>query len=165
MSDQKLLNRFKEALKKEGLKYTPQRTAVLEEIIKNKGHRESEEIYLALKKRGQHVSRATVYRTMDILVNNGFARKMNLGDGRARYESKVNSPHHDHLVCMDCGLIVEFMDQKIAWMTVIEGDADFTAMKVTNKTDRQEIIESYKKGTIRSDNKRNSNLKLINSAK
>ena len=113
MADQKLLNRFKEALKKEGLKYTPQRTAVLEEIIKDKGHRESEEIYLALKKRGQSVSRATVYRTMDILVNNGFARKMNLGDGRARYESKVNSPHHDHLVCMDCGLIVEFMDQKI----------------------------------------------------
>ena len=113
MADQKLLNRFKEALTKEGLKYTPQRTAVLEEIIKDKGHRESEEIYLALKKRGQHVSRATVYRTMDILVNNDFARKMNLGDGRARYESKVNSPHHDHLVCMDCGLIVEFMDQKI----------------------------------------------------
>ena len=113
MEDQKLLNRFKEALKKEGLKYTPQRTAVLEEIIKDKGHRESEEIYLALKKRGQHVSRATVYRTMDILVNNSFARKMNLGDGRARYESKVNSPHHDHLICMDCGLIVEFMDQKI----------------------------------------------------
>ena len=113
MADQKLLNRFKEALKKEGLKYTPQRTAVLEEIIKDKGHRESEEIYLALKKSAQHVSRATVYRTMDILVNNGFARKMNLGDGRARYESKVNSPHHDHLVCMDCGLIVEFMDQQI----------------------------------------------------
>ena len=113
MAYQKLLNRFKEALKKEGLKYTPQRTAVLEEIIKDKGHRESEEIYLALKKKGQSVSRATVYRTMDILVNNGFARKMNLGDGRARYESKVNSPHHDHLVCMDCGLIVEFMDQKI----------------------------------------------------
>ena len=113
MADQKLLNRFKEALKKEGLKYTPQRTAVLEEIIKDKGQRESEEIYLALKKRGQHVSRATVYRTMDILVNNGFARKMNLGDGRSRYESKVNSPHHDHLVCLDCGLIVEFMDQKI----------------------------------------------------
>ena len=113
MADQKFFNRFKEALKKEGLKYTPQRTAVLEEIIKDKGHRESEEIYLALNKRGQHVSRATVYRTMDILVNNGFARKMNLGDGRARYESKINSPHHDHLVCMDCGLVVEFMDQQI----------------------------------------------------
>ena len=113
MADKNLLNRFKEALAKEGLKYTPQRTAVLEEIIKDKGHRESEEIYLALKKKGQHVSRATVYRTMDILVNNGFARKMNLGDGRARYESKVNRPHHDHLVCMNCGLIVEFMNQKI----------------------------------------------------
>ena len=113
MADKKLLKRFKEALKKEGLKYTPQRTAVPDEIIKDKGHRESEEIFLALKKRGHHVSRATVYRTMDILVNYGFARKLNLGDGRARYESKVNSPHHDHLICLDCGLIVEFMDQKI----------------------------------------------------
>ena len=113
MIDNKILDSFRNILRKEGFNVTPQRIAVLEEIIKDKGHRESEEIYLALKKKGQHVSRATVYRTMDILVNNGFARKMNLGDGRARYESKVNSPHHDHLVCMDCGLIVEFMDQKI----------------------------------------------------
>ncbi|MDP6569880.1 MAG: Fur family transcriptional regulator [Candidatus Marinimicrobia bacterium] len=113
MTDTALLDKFKIALKKEGLKNTPQRVAVLEEIIKDEGHRESEEIYLALKNQGRHVSRATVYRTMDILVSNGFARKLNLGDGRARYESKVNSPHHDHLVCIDCGLIIEFMDQEI----------------------------------------------------
>jgi len=113
MVDNKILESFRNILRKEGLNVTPQRIAVLDEIIKDKGHRESEEIYVALKKRGQHVSRATIYRTMDILVINGFARKMNLGDGRARYESKINSPHHDHLICMDCGLIIEFMDQQI----------------------------------------------------
>jgi len=113
MENRKLLSQFKDSLRVEGLKFTPQRVAVIEEIIKDIGHRECEEIYLALKKRGRNVSRATVYRTMDILVKNGFARKMEIGDGRVRYESKVNSPHHDHLICTSCGKIVEFIDQDI----------------------------------------------------
>ena len=113
MINKKLLSQFKDSLRADGLKYTPQRIAVLEEIIKDKGHRECEDIYLALKQNGSQVSRATVYRTMAILVKNGFARKMELGDGRARYESKVDSPHHDHLVCTSCGNIVEFVNQDI----------------------------------------------------
>ena len=113
MANQNLLNQFKKILWGEGLKYTPQRVAILEEIITDEGHRDCEDIYLALKQKGERVSRATVYRTMDILVKNGFARKMELGDGRSRYESKVGSPHHDHLVCTSCGKIVEFVDQDI----------------------------------------------------
>ena len=113
MDKKQILNNFKEILKGEGLKFTPQRVAVLEEIIKDHGHRECEDIYLALRREGKYVSRATVYRTMDILVKNSFARKMELGDGRARYESKVDSPHHDHLICISCGMIVEFVDQSI----------------------------------------------------
>ena len=108
-----LLNRFKNVLHQNGLKFTPQRIDVFEEIIYNDGHRECEEIYLSLKQKGMSISRATVYRTMDILVKNGFARKLELGDGRARYESKVDSPHHDHLVCTCCGKIVEFVDQEV----------------------------------------------------
>ena len=113
MARQKLLSKFRDILWKEGLKYTSQRVTVLEEIIKDNGHRECEDIYLALKQNGSQVSRSTVYRTMAILVKNGFARKLELGDGRARYESKVDSPHHDHLICASCGKIVEFMDQEI----------------------------------------------------
>ena len=113
MSKQALLSQFKNVLRRAGLKYTPQRVAVLEEIVKDQGHRECEDIYLALKQKGSHVSRATVYRTMDILVKNDFARKMEIGDGRARYESKVDSPHHDHLICSSCGAIVEFLNQEI----------------------------------------------------
>ena len=108
-----LLNHLKNILHHEGLKFTPQRIDVFEEIINNEGHRECEEIYLALKRRGKNISRATVYRTMDILVNNNIARKLALGDGRSRYESKLNIPHHDHLICTSCGKIVEFMDQRI----------------------------------------------------
>ena len=113
MSNQNLLNNFKDILRGEGMKFTPQRSAILEEIILDLGHRECEDIYLALKQMGEHVSRATVYRTMEILVKNDFARKMEIGDGRARYESKVNSPHHDHLICTSCGKIVEFVNQDI----------------------------------------------------
>jgi Fur family ferric uptake transcriptional regulator len=87
--------------------------AVLEEVLKDQGHRECEDIYLALRQKGSHVSRATIYRTMDILVKNDFARKMEIGDGRARYESKVDSPHHDHIVCTSCGKIMEFVDQDV----------------------------------------------------
>ena len=85
MENQKVLSHFKNILRQEGLKYTPQRVAVLEEVLKDQGHRECEDIYLALRQNGSHVSRATIYRTMDILVKNDFARKMEIGDGRARY--------------------------------------------------------------------------------
>ena len=113
MIDKNILESFKSIMRKEGFKATPQRIAVLEEMIKDKGHRESEEIYLAIKSRNTYVSRATVYRTLDILVKNNFVRKLNLGDGRARYESKIDSHHHDHLICNICGKIIEFVDADI----------------------------------------------------
>ena len=89
--DSIILDKFKVLLRKNGLKVTPQRIAVLKEMGKDKGHRESEEIYMDIKKRDVHVSRATVYRTLDLLVQNNFIRKLNLGDGRARYENKIGS--------------------------------------------------------------------------
>ena len=113
MIDKKILDNFKKVLRKEGLKITPQRIAVLEEVIIGEGHRESETIYLAIKGNKTYVSRATVYRTLDILVKKDFIRKLDLGDGRARYESKINVLHHDHLICVSCGQIIEFLDLEI----------------------------------------------------
>ena len=57
---------------------------------------------------GPRLSRATVYRTLDILVKYDFARKLVLDDGVARYENKIDSPHHDHMICIDTGDIIEF---------------------------------------------------------
>ena len=68
---------------------------------------------MAIKRCNTHVSRATVYRTLDILVQNNFVRKLNLGDGRARYENKVDRHHHDHMICNTCGQIFEFVDAEI----------------------------------------------------
>ena len=104
---------LKKVLKKEGLRYTHQRQAVWDELSTSNEHRDAEEIYLALRNSDLNVSRATVYRTIDVLVKNNLVRKLELGDGRARYEHKMDVPHHDHLICVQCGKIEEFMDNMI----------------------------------------------------
>ena len=101
------------ALKKEGLRYTNQRQAVWDEIKSNEDHRDAEEIYNALRKNNLNVSRATVYRTIDVLYKNNLIRKIELGDSPAKYENKVNSEHHDHIICVQCGKIEEFVDETI----------------------------------------------------
>ena len=106
-------DQIKKALKKEGLRYTRQRQAVWDELCSSDDHRDAEEIYFSLQNSGINVSRATVYRTIDVLVKNNMVRKLELGDGRARYEHKLNSTHHDHLICVQCGRIEEFLDEGI----------------------------------------------------
>ncbi len=106
-------DQLKRVLKKEGLRYTQQRQSVWDELCATDDHRDAEEIYLAIRQSGLNVSRATVYRTIDVLVKNKMVRKLELGDGRARYEHKVNATHHDHLICIQCGKIEEFMDEVI----------------------------------------------------
>ena len=71
---------LKDGLKNEGLRYTSQRQIVWDEICKTDDHLEAEEIYFKIKMSGEKVSRATVYRTIDVLVNNNLVRKLELGD-------------------------------------------------------------------------------------
>ena len=105
--------KFIEALKQENLKFTNQRFAIFEDVLYGKKHRECEEICAALKKKKHNVSRATVYRTLDILIKYDFVRKMDIGDGRIRYESKIGHPHHDHMICLDTGKIIEFFNEEL----------------------------------------------------
>ena len=104
---------LKDCLKNEGLRYTSKRQIVWDEICKTDDHRDAEDIYFKIKTSGQKVSRATVYRTIDVLVKNNLVRKLELGDGRNRYENKLDSSHHDHIVSIQCGRIDEFMDENI----------------------------------------------------
>ena len=106
-------NLLSSALKKEGLRHTIQRQAVWDEIKSNDEHRDAEQIYSALRKNNLNVSRATVYRTIDVLYKNNLIRKIELGDSPSKYENKVNSDHHDHIICVQCGRIDEFVDNKI----------------------------------------------------
>tara|TARA_Y100000589_G_C26845597_1_gene503775 strand:+ start:65 stop:496 length:432 start_codon:yes stop_codon:yes gene_type:complete len=105
--------KFIEALKQENLKFTNQRLAIFEDVLYGKKHRECEEILQSLSKKDINVSRATVYRTLDILVKYELIRKMDIGDGRIRYEGKIDDPHHDHMICVETGKIIEFVSDEI----------------------------------------------------
>ncbi len=109
----KYKQKFLIALKEEKLKFTNQRFAIFEEVLYGKKHRECEEILDSLVKKNINVSRATIYRTLDILVQYGLIRKMDIGDGRIRYEGKIDDPHHDHMICVESGKIIEFVSEEI----------------------------------------------------
>ena len=102
-----------EILKKEGLRYTLQRQSVWDEIKRSQEHRDADDIYQSLRGENISVSRATVYRTIEVLVKNKMVRKMDLGDGRSLYEPKLDNEHHDHMICVDSGKIIEFFDEEL----------------------------------------------------
>ncbi len=100
-------------LKQERLRYTNQRQAVWDELKSSNEHRDADDIYVAIRQKGVSVSRATVYRTIDVLTKYNLINKINIGDGKSRYEHVLNSVHHDHIICRECGIILEFVDEKI----------------------------------------------------
>jgi len=109
----KHIENFKSALKNEGLKFTEQRLQLFKFLYENKGHFECEELIIKINKKNQKVSRATIYRTLDILVKYNFVRKIVLDDGIARYENKISTKHHDHMICIESGNIIEFFNENI----------------------------------------------------
>ena len=102
-----------EALKKEGLRFTEQRKFIWDEITSSDDHREAEDIFLSLRKKNINVSRATVYRTIDVLVKNNLVRKLDIGDAPSKYENKIDSHHHDHMICLETGDIIEFYNEEL----------------------------------------------------
>ena len=104
---------LKEVLQKEGLRFTRQRLAVWTEIGISREHRDADDIYISIRSKGIKVSRATVYRTIDVLVKNKLLRKLDVGDGRSRFESKMDEEHHDHMICIETGDIIEFYNSRI----------------------------------------------------
>jgi Fe2+/Zn2+ uptake regulation proteins len=101
---------LKKQLKDKGYKLTPQRRAVLDVIIENEGkHLTTEEIYELVKKGCPEIGLATVYRTLQLLEEINLIFKLNLDDGRNRYELAHDEEdhHHHHLICVKCGSVTE----------------------------------------------------------
>ena len=104
---------LKEELKKKGYKLTPQRRAIVDTIIANEGkHLTAEEIYDEVKIACPEIGLATVYRTILLLEEMGIVYKLDLNDGCSRYElAHINETHrHHHLVCNNCGKVIEVQD-------------------------------------------------------
>lgn len=104
---------FREFLKGEGLKFTSEREAVLDEVLSRNGHFDPEELYLELKKKGRKVSRASVYRTLPLLAECGLIEEVEKVDKHAHYERTHGRRHHDHMLCEKCGKIIEFYSEAI----------------------------------------------------
>ena len=109
----KNLQILKEVLQKEGLRFTRQRLAVWTEIGNSREHRDADDIFISIRSKGVKVSRATVYRTIDLLVKNNLVRKLDVGDGKNRFESKIDEEHHDHMICLETGNIIEFYNSRL----------------------------------------------------
>ena len=109
-----LLEQFKALLKNNALKFTKQRELILTFLYENEGHFTPEEIHIRIKKAYPNVNIgiATVYRTLTLLENEGIASSISFGAQGKKYEFGMRK-HHDHLICTNCGDIIEFYDDTI----------------------------------------------------
>lgn len=106
--------RFEEFLKQSSLKLTPQRRRIFDRVFSTHEHFSAERLYEWLREEdGPRVSRATVYRTLDVLVKGAFIESLDPGTGELVYEHTLGHHHHDHMVCLSCGKIEEFRDERI----------------------------------------------------
>ena len=123
----------KNVLKTEGLRATKQRLDIWDELCSTDNHRDIESILDDLKKKKINVSRATLYRTIDVFVKHDLLKKITLDSGRFLYEhnKKTITPKHDHIVCDDCGEIFEFYDNEIS--SIEEKIADDLNMSLTKR--------------------------------
>ena len=99
---------LKDYLKQKNLRLTPQRKSILKVFFDTEGHLEIEELFELAKVLDSSIGIATVYRTVNLLTDCGLVRENFLPGGKRFYEKLYKQSHHDHLVCNECGIIVEF---------------------------------------------------------
>lgn len=104
------------------LRKTPERITILDEIYAWKGHFDAEELYVKIKNNNYNVSRATVYNTLDLLVNCELVMRHQFGKSTATYERSYGYRQHDHLICLDCGRVKEFCDPRLQQVKDTAGD-------------------------------------------
>ncbi len=109
---------FEKFLKQKNFRITAERFEVLEAVMKTGGHFDVDRLYLNLKSVGSKVSRATVYNTLDLLLQCGLISKYRFGENHSRFEKAFGRPHHDHLICLECGDIIEFVSDRLARLQV-----------------------------------------------
>jgi len=97
---------FIEALRSQGYRITHQRQMIIEAVAHNGDHINAEEVYAHIQKHTQSVNIATVYRTLDLFVDQGLASRIDLGEGRVMYATYQHGPHI-HLVCRQCGQVID----------------------------------------------------------
>ena len=107
------LKHFRQFLKKRGMRHTKERTAIVREILSSQDHFDVDELFIRLKKKSG-VSKASIYRTIPLLIEAGLVTEVYLENGHMHYEHVYGRDHHCHLRCNNCRIIIEFSDSRLA---------------------------------------------------
>ena len=110
---EKHVTKFQDFLQQQGLKLTSERTALIREIFSTHYHFEADELLFKMKEKNVKISRATIYRTLELLVDSGIVGRVRIGEIGYRYERLRAGEHHDHLICNECGRVIEFFEPRI----------------------------------------------------
>lgn len=117
---------FRSYLKEHNQRQTSERFLVLEEIYISDGHFDADDIFFSMKNSESRVSRATVYNTLDLLVEAGLVQRHQFGENHYVYERSYAYQQHDHMICKECGTVLEFCDPRIQEIkTMMEQMHDF----------------------------------------
>lgn len=120
---------FQDFLLGKKLKLTKERLAVMDEIFSYHGHFEPEILYLRIKEAGIKASRASVYRTLNLLVESGLVERISRTEKSNVYEHTFGRKHHDHMICISCGDVIEFYSEKLEDVqSMICSENDFFGM-------------------------------------
>lgn len=104
---------FLSHIQKQGLKRTSQRDLILDVFLRTEEHLSSEDLYQLVKQEDPTIGQTTVYRTLKLLTDAGLAREVRFGDKRTHYEHNYKHQHHDHMICSECGKIIEFYSAEL----------------------------------------------------
>ncbi len=107
------MENFRAVISDGGLKATKQREEIFNIFLKSPGHKNLSQIYAQVAKVNPKIGHTTVYRTLKLLARLGLAEERKFADGETRYEPVARGGHHDHLICLGCGKIIEFEDEAI----------------------------------------------------
>jgi len=104
---------FRSFITSKGLRNTPEREEIIEEIFSNHDHFDVDELYLRLRRKGSKISKASIYRNIPLIMECGLIKDVWLEDGHMHYEHIYGHGHHCHLRCVKCGKVVEFVDESL----------------------------------------------------